>query len=80
MPITEEERRYIQLKKEVTTTFILNKEDDVAFGGNKYLFRVEGDMDTGCIYYIDNITKNDIAFDNNSCLNLILFSLICKSA
>jgi hypothetical protein len=74
MPITEEDKRRIQLEKEVTTTFILNKEDDVAFGGNKYLFRVEGDMDTGCIYYIDNITKNDIAFDNNSCLNLILFS------
>ena len=74
MPITEEDRRRIQLKKEVTTTFILNKEDDVAFGGNKYLFKVEGDMDTGCIYYIDNITKNDVAFDNNSCLNLILFS------
>jgi hypothetical protein len=72
MPITEEDRRRIQLKKEVTTTFILNKEDDVAFGGNKYLFKVEGDMDTGCIYYIDNITKNDVAFDNNSCLNLIL--------
>jgi hypothetical protein len=74
MPITEEDKRRIQLCKEITTTFILNKEDDVAFGGNKYLFRVEGDMDTGCIYYIDNITKNDVAFDKNSCLNLILFS------
>ena len=72
MPITEEDKRRIQLCKEVTTTFILNKEDDVAFGGNKYLVRVECDMDTGRIYYIDNITKNDVAFDNNSCLNLIL--------
>ena len=74
MPITEEDKRRIQLCKEITTTFILNKEDDVAFGGNKYLFRVEGNLDTGRIYYIDNITKNDVVFDKNSCLNLILIS------
>lgn len=78
MPFTEEDRRNIQFKKEVISTFILNKEEDVAFGGNKYLFRVEGDMNTGCIYYIDNITKNEVVFGKNDCLNLILLTTFDK--
>lgn len=76
MSFTEEDRKYIELKKNIIASCILNKEEDVAFGGNKYLFKVEGDMDTGCIYYIDNFTKKDVVFGMNSCLNLILFSTL----
>ena len=74
MPITEEERKRNALQKEVIKSSTSNIEEDVAFGGNKHLFRVEGEMDKGCIYYIDNITKNEVVFAKNySCLNLILF-------
>lgn len=70
MPITEEDRRNIQFKREAKSTFTLNKEEDVAFGGNKYLFR----MGNGNICYIDNITKKEVAFGKNDCLNLILLT------
>ena len=74
MPITEEERKRNALQKEVIKSSTSNIEEDVAFGGNKHLFRVEGEMDKGCIYYIDNITNNEVVFAKNySCLNLILF-------
>jgi hypothetical protein len=74
MPLTEEQRKRIDLSKDVKKSFILNKEEDVAFGGNKYLFKVEGDMDTGSIYYIDNLTKKEIVFGKNDCLNLTLLN------
>lgn len=74
MSLTEEDRKRIEIKKDVIKSGILNKEEDVAFGGNKYLFRVEGDVDKGCIYYIDNFTKKEVVFSKNDCLNLILLS------
>lgn len=74
MSLTEEQRKSFELKKDVKKSFILNKEEDVAFGGNKYLFKVEGDIDTGCIYYIDNLTKKEVVFGKNDCLNLILLT------
>jgi hypothetical protein len=30
-------------------------------------------MDTGCIYYIDTLTKKEVLFGKNDCFNLILF-------
>ena len=47
MPITEEERKRNALQKEVIKSSTSNIEEDVAFGGNKHLFRVEGEMDKG---------------------------------
>jgi hypothetical protein len=72
MPLTEEDRKRIEFKKHVKKSVILNKEEDVAFGGNKYLFKVEGDINTGCIYYIDNLTKKEVVFGKNDCLNITL--------
>ena len=74
MSLTEEDRKRIELEKDVIKSGLLNKEEDVAFGGNKYLFRVEGDVDKGCIYYFDNFTKKEVVFCKNDCLNLILLS------
>jgi len=75
MKFTEEEmKKHIEIKKDVMKSCILNKEEDVAFGGNRYLFRVEGDYGSEYIYYIDNLTKKEVIFGTNGCLNLILLS------
>lgn len=75
----EEIKKSIAVLNDLINKSVSNIEEDIAFGGDKYLFRIEGDIDTGNICYIDDLTKKEVTFCKNSCLNLNLYSKLSNS-